>query len=77
MAVTQGTTRDGKPVQVGDTVSVTGVVTAVSGGQAAFVSNGTGAQNGGPTTILTITLAESGLSVQVQAGDAGAGTQNL
>lgn len=77
VTVTQGTTRDGKPVQVGDVVSINAVVTAVSGGQAAYVSNGAGLQNGGPTTTLAVTLLYSGGTVDVQAGDVGAGKQNL
>jgi hypothetical protein len=32
MAVLQGVTRSGKPVEVGDQVSITGVVTAITGG---------------------------------------------
>jgi hypothetical protein len=47
MAVTAGTTRDGKTVQVGDQVSVTGIVTAVSGG------TGPG-PNGGSQVQLTV-----------------------
>lgn len=47
MAVTQGTTSDGKLVQVGDQVSVKGIVTAVSGG------TGPG-PNGGSQVSLTV-----------------------
>jgi hypothetical protein len=47
MAVTQGTTSDGKFVQVGDAVSVKGIVTAVSGG------TGPG-PNGGSQVSLTV-----------------------
>lgn len=60
MAVTAGTTRDGKTVQVGDLVSVSGIVTAVSGG------TGPG-PNGGSQVSLT---------VQCQGAAANPGTVN-
>lgn len=43
--MSQGTTRDGKPVQIGDQVSVSGIVTAVSGsgGQASLTVQCNGA----------------------------------
>ena len=49
MAITAGTTSDGKTVQVGDQVSVKGVVTAVN------ASTGTGpGPNGGSQVSLTV-----------------------
>ncbi len=49
MAITAGTTSDGKIVQVGDQVSVKGIVTAVN------ASTGTGpGPNGGSQVSLTV-----------------------
>jgi hypothetical protein len=49
MAITQGTTSDGKLVQLGDAVSVKGIVTAVNAG------TGTGpGPNGGSQVSLTV-----------------------
>jgi hypothetical protein len=57
-------TRAGKPLQVGDAVSVIGTVTAVSGS--------------GPTASVTVQWAGSGnTSANVQAQDVAAGGQTL
>ena len=56
-------TRSGKPINIGDALTVEGTVTAVSGT--------------GPSATVTITLAGSGNSVNVQAQDVGASTQKL
>ena len=56
--------RDGKPINIGDAVTILGTVTAVSGT--------------GSAATLTVTLAGSGVSVAtVQAQDVGASTQTL
>ncbi len=56
--------RDGKPINIGDGVTILGTVTAVSGT--------------GSSATLTVTLAGSGVSVStVQAQDVGASTQTL
>jgi hypothetical protein len=56
--------RDGKPINIGDTATILGTVTAV---------NGTGS-----TAVLTVTLLGSGVIVStVQAQDVGASTQTL
>jgi hypothetical protein len=54
MAVLQGVTRAGKPVEVGDQVSITGVVTAITGGgvSANLTVLCSGALNG-PTDLVT------------------------
>ena len=46
-------TRAGKPINVGDQITVIGFVTAV-------------AANVGPTTVITVTLAGSGNSISPQ-----------
>ena len=73
MAITAGTTSDGKTVQVGDQVSVKGVVTAVN------ASTGTGpGPNGGSQVSLTVqcngaaaapTTASSPYNITVLATD--------
>ena len=71
MAITAGTTSDGKTVQVGDQVSVKGVVTAVN------ASTGTGpGPNGGSQVSLTVqcngaAAAPTTVSVTVQHYGAG------
>jgi hypothetical protein len=55
--------RSGKPINLQDQATVQGFVTAVSGT--------------GPAATVTIQLAGSGLSVNVQAQDVGATTQTL
>jgi len=56
--------RSGKPINIGDAVSIIGTVTAVSGT--------------GPTATITVTLAGSGVSVStVQAQDVAASGQTL
>lgn len=55
--------RSGKPINLQDAVTVIGTVTAVSGV--------------GPSAVLTVQLAGSGASVNVQAQDCSASTQTL
>lgn len=56
--------RAGKPINIGDAVTIVGSVTAVSGT--------------GPTATITVTLAGSGVSVStVQAQDVAASGQTL
>lgn len=55
--------RNGKPINVGDTVSVVGTVSSVSGT--------------GPSATVNVTLAGSGGSVAVQGQDVAASTQTL
>ena len=55
--------RAGKPINVGDSVTIVGTVTAVSGT--------------GPEADLTVTLAGSGDSVTVDAFDVAASGQTL
>jgi hypothetical protein len=57
-------TRAGKPINVGDSITLIGAVTAV-------------AANVGPTTVITVTLAGSGNTVSPQAQDCSASTQTL
>lgn len=57
-------TRAGKPINVGDQITVIGTVTAV-------------ASNVGPTTVITVSLASSGISISPQAQDCAASTQTL
>jgi hypothetical protein len=59
----QAVDRAGKPVNVGDGATIVGSVTAITGS--------------GPTATIAITLAGSGVSVNVQAQDIGATTQTL
>ena len=56
--------RAGKPLNVGDQVTLVGTITAV-------------ATNVGPTTVITVTLAGSGNSISPQAQDCAASTQTL
>ena len=56
--------RAGKPLNVGDSVTVIGTITAV-------------ASNVGPTTVITVQLAGSGNSISPQAQDCSASTQTL
>ena len=57
-------TRAGKPINVGDAITVVGTVTAVAAG----TSN---------STNITIQLAGSGNSITAQAQDCAASTQTL
>ena len=66
---TQATTRDGKPINVGDAITLQGFVTAIGAGAGGAY---------GPLATLTITLAGSGVSITTAlASDAGASTQTL
>lgn len=56
--------RAGKPLNVGDAVTVIGTITAV-------------AANVGPTTVITVQLSGSGNSISPQAQDCSASTQTL
>jgi acyl-CoA hydrolase len=56
-------TRAGKPINIGDTVTVTGAVTSVTGTS--------------DTATVAVTLYVSGNSVNVQAKDIAASTQTL
>ena len=56
-------TRAGKPINIGDQVTVVGYVTAVTGTS--------------DTATIAVTLASSGNSVNVQAKDCSASTQTL
>jgi hypothetical protein len=56
-------TRAGKPINIGDQVTVTGAVTAVTGTS--------------DTATIAVTLSVSGNSVNVQAKDCAASTQTL
>ena len=60
---TEATAINGKPINVGDSVSIQGTVTAVT--------------NAGPTATIAVTLARSLASINVQANDCGASTQTL
>lgn len=63
-ATSYPSSRAGKPINIGDAVTIVGSVTAVSGT--------------GPTATLTVTLAGSGVSVStVQAQDVAASGQTL
>ena len=65
MSVNSGpNTRAGKPINVGDQITIIGFVTAV-------------AANVGPTTVITVTLAGSGNIISPQAQDCSASTQTL
>ena len=55
--------RSGKPINIGDQATVVGFVSSVSGT--------------GPTATVTLQLAGSGLSVNVQAQDVAATAQTL
>ena len=57
-------TRDGKPISQFDAATLVGTVGVVPA-------------NSGPTTVIPITLAGSGLVVNVQAQDIAATTQTL
>lgn len=57
-------TRDGKPINQNDAATLVGTVGVVPA-------------NSGPTTVIPITLAGSGLVVNVQAQDIAATTQTL
>lgn len=57
-------TRAGKPINVGDAITVIGTVTAV-------------AANVGNTTVITVQLAGSGNTISPQAQDCAASTQTL
>ena len=56
--------RAGKPLNVGDQVTIIGLITAV-------------AANVGPTTVITVTLAGSGNTISPQAQDCAASSQTL
>jgi hypothetical protein len=55
--------RAGKPINIGDSCTLVGTVTAVS--------------TSGPTASLTITLSGSGLVITAQANDVAASGQTL
>lgn len=57
------TSRDGKPMNVGDALTVIGCVTEVSGT--------------GPAAIIEVQLAGSGILIAITAQDVAANTQNL
>jgi predicted RND superfamily exporter protein len=59
----QAVDRAGKPINVADGATVVGFVATISGS--------------GPTATIGITLAGSGVTVNVQAQDIGATTQTL
>lgn len=62
-ATSYPSTRAGKPANIGDQATIVGFITAVSGT--------------GPSATVTISLAGSGLSVNIQAQDLAATTQTL
>jgi hypothetical protein len=65
MSVNAGpNSRDGRPVNTGDAATIVGTL-------------GTVPANVGPTTVIPVTLAGSGLVVNVQAQDIAASTQTL
>lgn len=63
LVIPYASARSGKPINVADGVTVIGFVTAITGS--------------GPTATVSVTLAGSGVSVNVQAQDCAASTQTL
>lgn len=59
----QANSRDGKPLNVGDNVTLIGTITAISGY--------------GPGATITVTLAYSGSSINAEALDCAASQQTL
>ena len=63
--------RAGKPLNIGDSVTVIGSISSATPNTNGVITNS------GPTSSIVVTLAGSGNAVTVQAQDCSASTQTL